>query len=838
MGEWSRELVVGFRQLRQSRGAVASLTLAIGLSIGANLAVVVQLYDVLAPRSPFRDSAGLVVIEHTGGYFTQEADSDSAHSRRLSRPDFQDLQQQQASFTAVGAIQTDYIAMLSGADRPRTVCRIFVSPRALELLGVVPTIGRSFGPGDFDADAGGVALLADGLWRRYFAASASVVGRSVRLDEQPFSVVGVLPRHAAEMLQPRTSLFGADGSALCVITPLVRGRAGEAEGVLEYLRTEGARNLPAVVAVGRLRSGASNSEADSELAVIAGRLRPQHPPRPGTFGLRAVPFRTWRIAAIRPLLLMLAVAAALTLLVACANAAGLLMAESVRRAPELATRIALGASPGHLVRVIAARSLVWSLPGGVLGIVLANAAVGLLRWGVAPGRDPIRDLPLQAWLLIAGAMLTLVIALSSGAAAVWALRGQDLNQSLRNGAQSASGFPRLRAAMVLLTIQVSAAVALTFGAGLLLRSVWILTTSDYGFDLRDGFVIQVQLPRSRYPGVAEQVEFYQHAMSRIRGLPGVTAAGFSSSPPLADAVTTLSGSLKLTTPARTRDIEQLRAQFVSSGYFEALGVKPLRGRLFSQADERAGGSTIVVDEAFCRRLLSGDDPLGAVLWFGRDALRIVGVIGDTRQSLGVDALSRREAADGTVYLSTARFPRPPTWGFLVARTLPGRADVGDGVVGALLSIDASAVVGEPRSFTDLLSTKTAGQRRLSVLLAVMGSVVLLLTAASLTGAFSQLVTLRSREIAIRYCLGAGHGRIVGLTVRHVGATIGSGLVVGVAAGLVLGRALASQLYGVTPTDAWTLASALGLLLIISVVAAAGPLRRAFRVDLPGTLRST
>jgi hypothetical protein len=391
--------------------------------------------------------------------------------------------------------------------------------------------------------------------------------------------------------------------------------------------------------------------------------------------------------------------------------------------------------------------------------------------------------------------------------------------------------------MGLLTLQVAAAVALAFGAGLLLRSLWILSTSDYGFDRQRGFVVDVRLPRSRYQSTSEQLEFYGQALSRIRSLPGVAAAGLSSSPPLTESITTLSGSLKLTTPTETRTIERLHAQFVSSGYFEALGVRLLRGRTFSAEDEQAGGAAIVVDETFCSRFLAGSDPLGAVLWFGRDALRIVGVVADTRQSVDSDAASRLRTDAGTVYLSLTQHARPPTWRFFVVRTSERPADVARAAVDAITPLDPSAFIGDPKSFNELIATKTAAQRRLSVLLGVMASIVLLLMAASLTAALSQLVTLRSREIAIRYCLGAGHHQIIGLTLKHVGMTLGGGLFLGVTAALLLSRALAHQLYGVRSMDVWTLACVLAICAVLSILAAVGPLRRAARIDLPGTLRS-
>lgn len=838
MGELFHELVVASRQWRDARGAIASVTLAIGLSVGANLAIFSQLYSLLAPASPYAHDERLLVVENTGGYSTEDAKADLPYMRQLSWPDFEEVQERQQTFAGLGAATSNYVAVLSGGDRPRAVCRLFVSRHLLEVLGVVPTLGRSFGPEDFATNAAGTVLLTEGIWRRYFASDPSVVGRSVQLDDQPFSVAGVLPSKAADMLTPRTELFALTQSDPCVITPLAHAAAGEAEEVLEYLASEKGRDDPSLLVVGRLRPGGALSQANAELAVMAARLAGRRPNRPGHFGLRAVPFRAWQTRAIRGLLLMLTATAALTLLVACANTAGLLMADSMRRAPEFATRIALGATPGHLIRVVVARSILWSLPGGLAGLLLASVALGLSRWAGAPTHEEIEFSYLRWWLVTISAVLTLGVATVSAGAAAWGLRGGALMQSIRDGGQSGAGRRGRRAAMILLTVQISAAVALAFGAGLLLRSIWIVTTAEYGFDLQHGFVVEVRLPRARYQDSTEQMEFYQRALSRVRRVPGVAAAGFSSSPPLTGAVSTLSGGLRLVTATEARKVERLNAQFVTGEYFDALGMKLLRGRSFSQEDELAGGNTVVVDEAFCRRFTGGGDAVGAVLWFGQDPLTIVGVVADARQSVDANGMPAAPDAGGTVYLSPAKVRMPPTWRFLVVRTFPQANDVAATVAGELLAVEAAAVVGDPKSFSGLLSTKTAGQRRLSLLVTVMGGIVLLLATASLTSALSQLVTLRCREIAIRYALGAAHVHIVGLTLKHLGATLATGLVVGIGAGLLFGRALATQLYGVSATDPWTLTALGGVLATLGILAAAGPLRRAFRIDLPTALRRT
>jgi predicted permease len=536
---------------------------------------------------------------------------------------------------------------------------------------------------------------------------------------------------------------------------------------------------------------------------------------------------------------MLAAAAGLAFLVACANAAGLVLSESVRREPELAIRQAIGAGPSQLLRVVLVRALLWCLPGALLGMLFGAATLALVRWGASAGTDTLGDVRFGPAVLGAGLVLTVVAGLATGGVAAWSMRRHNLIESLREGGQTSStGRRRHRATTTLVAIQVAAATALAIGAALLVHSMWNVVSVDRGFDRDRGFVVQVRLPRSKYPKIDQQATFYEQALARVRALPGVVSAGVSASPPLTNTSVMLGGDLAVETPAGKRTFNRLAGQFVSRGYFEALNMKLVRGRYLGAADEQPNALAVVVDEAFCRRYLKGVDPLASTLRFGDAALSIVGVVGDIRQGTErPGATQRRVNFDGMAYLPYQRFHGSPTWSFLVVRAAGNPSALADATVRELLAVDGAACLDDPRTFARLFAARIAERRRFLSLLGGFAAIVLLLTALSLTGALAQFVAGHSRDIAIRVAIGATRRHIVTLTSRHLGVALLAGLVLGGAGGFVLARALASQLYGLEPTDAPTLASAAAILSVLAVAAAAGPMWRACRIDPASTLRA-
>jgi predicted permease len=836
-GAW-REILFGLRQYRRSPGLAAGVALTIGLGVGANLAIVALLSDIFFPATPYRDASRLVMVENTGPYFFGGSVPEGLNDPQLSMPDFEDLRAGQRSLAAVGGYRDDHVTVMTGGERPRAVCRIFVTSGLLAALGPTPSIGRLLGAGDFAPGAPPAALVTDGLWRSALGSDPGVVGRTIRLDEQSFTVVGVIPAGVFGLLQQRTRLLDEGRVDRCVVTPLVAGGGGNDEAILKYQRT--ARESPGLHVLGRLRQGQTLASVNGDLTSLAAQIREQNKATNAKRGLRAVSLDEWRTSEVRPLLLMLAAAAALAFLVACANAAGLVLTDTIGRQAELGVRQALGAGSSQLVIVVLVRAVLWSLPGAVLGFVFAEAAIAAIRWGAAAGADEVVGVSFGPVVIGAGLAMTLLAGLATGAVVAWSLRRRNLVEALREGGQTASGGRRShRITFALVAVQVAAATTLGVGAALLVHSMWNVVSADRGFDIDKGFTLQVRLPQSKYPTAAACADYYRKALARVRALPGVVSAGVSMSPPLTDTYVMLGGDMVVTTPAGKKTFNRLSGQFVTPGYFESLGMKLVRGRFFTEADDRSEAMVTVVDEAFRRNLLRGADPLASTLSFGPDVLSIVGVVGDVKQA--TDQRADRHPSmmeSGTAYLLFSEHQRrPPPWSFVVVRTSAGGASVPGAVVREMLLVDNLACLSDPRTFSQLFARKVAERQRILGLVGGFAIIVLLITALSLTSALSQFVASHTHDLAIRSALGASRARIVLFTARHLSAALGVGLVAGGVGGLFLERALASQLYGLEPGDLPTIASAVAGLTVLALAAAAAPLWRASRADPASALRA-
>ncbi len=835
-GLW-REILFGLRQFRRSPGLAAGVALTIGLGVGANLAIVALLSDIFFPATPYRDASRLVMIENTGPYFYGGSVPEGLDDPQLSMPDFEDMRAGQRSLAVVGGYRDDHVTVMTGGERPRAICRIFVTQGLFEALGPTPAKGRLLGAGDFAAGAPPVALVTDGLWRSALASDPGAIGRTVNLDEQPFTVVGVIPASAFGLLQQRARLLDEGRVDRCVVTPLVLGSAGNDESILKYMRT--ARESPGLHVLARLRAGQTLASANGDLTSLAARIREQNKATNAKRGLRAVSLDQWRTSEVRPLLLMLAVAAALAFLVACANAAGLVLTDTIGRQAELGVRQALGAGSSQLVLVVLVRAVLWALPGALVGFLFAAATLAAVRWGVSAGADQVASVAFGPAVIGAGLALTLVAGLATGGVAAWTLRRRNLVDALREGGQTTSGGRRShRVTFALVALQVAAATALSVGAVLLVRSMWNVVSADRGFDIDKGFTLQIRLPRSKYPTSAACAEYYRKALARVRALPGVVSAGVSMSPPLTDTYVMLGGDMVATTPAGKKTFNRLSGQFVTSGYLESLGMRLMRGRFFSAADEQAGAPVVVVDEAFRRTYLGGADPLASTLSFG-GVLSIVGVVGDVRQETDQRKGRRSSLTDtGTAYLLfTEHQRRPPPWSFMVVRTAAGGASVPAAVVREMLLVDNLACLGDPQTFGQLFARRVAERQRILGLVGGFAGIVLLITALSLTSALAQFVASHTHDLAIRRALGASRARVVVFTSRQLAAALGVGLVGGGAGSLWLGKALTNQLFGIVPWDPPTIAMAVAGLAVLAVVAAAGPLWRASRIDPARALRA-
>jgi predicted permease len=529
---------------------------------------------------------------------------------------------------------------------------------------------------------------------------------------------------------------------------------------------------------------------------------------------------------------MLACAGALVLLAGSGNAAGVLLTDGLRREGEMAIRRAHGAGRAQLVRLILVKSVVWSVPGGLLALVFGGATLLLVDRTVAGAGAHTARLILVPWVAAGGTILTLTAGLTAGLASAWQLRGGRLTEALKEGGLTASTGRRGRfATQALLALQVAATATLVFGAGLLLRSMWNILAVDPGFDARNAVVVQIQLPRATYPAEADQSTFYERALTRIRALPDVSSAGIIMAAPLSNTAVAVGGDLAIETAQGTvSQLDVINAQFVTPGYFGALGLRLVRGERFTDDHYRDNAPVLLVDEAFCRTHLQGTEPLEAGIRWGDERLAVIGVVADVRQ-FGLTGSARP-----TVYVLHSRIRRAQ-FGFLVVRTFGKPEAVGVDIVREMRIVDPSVCLDDPRTLESLYAARLSQRRRLLGLVGSSAMIVLLLTGMSMLGTLEQFVAGYARDMATRVALGAAPAHIIGLLCGHLGRALGGGLAVGVAGGLALAGTLSAHLFGVTRTDPEALVMTVGLVLGAGVVAAAGPTWRAVRADPVRSLRT-
>ncbi len=822
MREVWTDVVIAIRLFRRSPAFAASVAVTIALGVGATLAILGLLHDSLIGRSPFRDPDRLVVLENTGLYYYEGRVSEGLASSKISGPDWLDIEAQTDTLSEAGAYAS-FSAVMTGGDRPRPIWRTLVSPHLFTVLGAWPRLGRLLQESDFAPGAAPAAVLTDSMWRRHFSSDSGAIGRTIRLDDQPFTIVGVVSDSVLRFLRQPEGLLDQLQDRQ-VISPLRADLAGGDARLFKFVQQQ--RDAPWLFVVGRLRDGRTLAAAQSEMTLIARRLASANPRANRARGLHASSLAEWRTAKVRGTKTMLLVTAVLVFLVASFNASGLILAEGVRHDTETAVRQALGAGSARLIRLELLRSIALAAPGGILALVFAAAALFVVDRTLADGSGAILRTLVEPRVMLAAVAITALAGIVAGAGAAWTLRRQNIADALKQGGPTLSaGRRRQLVTRGLVALQVAAATALVLGAGLMLRSVWNIVAVDLGFDVRRSVVIHVRLPPSRYRTGQDQRAFFQKALRRVRTLPEVRAAGVAATAPLTGTSMVMSGVQILLPSGETRTPERINAQSGMPGYLEALDVRLVRGRWFDDRDE-ASGQAVLVDQAFCRKYLADADPLAVRVRFRSGSLPIVGVVGDVRRdgplAEPVDMLYMMEP-----------FDRPQKWSFLVVRGTGNPRDLGAMVQREVIALDPTVSTDDPQLVSELFADTFATRRRLLVLLAGAASIVVLLTAFSLVSALTQFIAARKREIAIRMALGADGRDVTVLLGRHVAGAVAVGLVAGAAIGFELAGTLSAELFGVTPTDAMTFAQSVALLALLATVAAAGPIWRATRID-PGT----
>ena len=792
------------RSLRRSPGFAAAAIATLALGIGANAAVFSLVRSVLLRPLPFPAPDSLVSIA--------EANSRKGWSAMpASAPNFLDWEAGARSFSSMGAYTTGPIA-LTGRGEPEQLSATWVTAGFFPTLGVGPELGRAFDSAETVRGHDRVVVLSHGLWMRRFGGDPSTVGSSVRIDGEPFTVLGVMPPSF------RFPEEGADAWVPLAFGPEVATQRGA-----HYLEV-----------VARRRPGVAEDGAAAELHAIADRLRVAYPRT--NEGTTAVVRRLsdTLVGEVRPALLMLLAAVGLVTLIACANVANLLLIRASRRSSEIAVRTALGASRARLTRQLLTESLVLASAGAAAGLALAAVSLDLIV-RLAPADVPrLSEVRIDGGVLAFTALWTLAAALVFGLAPALAAVKAGPMRSLRSwGSDAASGRGPVRLRRLLVAAQVAVALVLLVGAGLLVKSLARLSSVDPGFRAEQVLAFDLTLPEARYPNEARQGEFARELLSRVRALPGAQSAAAVFGLPLTGL--SFSSSMRIGNAPEGADEPSAQLRVASDDYFRTLGIPLVAGRLFGPGDAYGGPHAILASQAAARRFWPAGDAVGQHVRFGarpgttRIEGEIVGIVGDVRDAeLGVGP--RPE-----FYASMAQ---APVAAFHVAIRTSGRPGaLADPVRAAVHGLDPEIVVNGLSSLGEIVSRSVARPRFTTRLLLLFAVMALTLSAVGIYGVIAFAVSQRTREIGIRMALGADRRAVRGLVMRDGLRLTLAGLGLGLAGAFAATRLLAGFLYEVRPADLATHLIVTLILLGVALAACWIPARRASRVEPMAALRS-
>jgi putative ABC transport system permease protein len=799
----------GVRQLRKNLGATAVMVFTLALAIGAATAIFSVVYGVLLRPLPYTDANRIMAVF--------EVNSEGTRSR-LADPNFDDFREQNRSFQAI-AKYNDNTASVSGTSQPTRTTIAGVSPDFLRVFGVQPILGRDFSTSDAKKGAAPTVLVSHGYWSQYLGSSPDLSQLHLKIDGAVFSVIGVLP--AGFQFPPDVEVW------------LPADLGGE----------NSSRTSHNCSAVGRLREGVTVEQANQDISAIARRIHDTSSEQ-GDYLLKdgiVLPLQDSITGKARPALLVLLGAVGFLLLVACANVANLLLAQASVRERELAIRSALGAARGRLIRQFLTEAFLLALVGGGLGVLGALGGVaGLVA--LAPGNLPRLDsVSISIPVMVFALLLSTVVAASLGAFTAARATSGDPRKGLVEGGRGQAGSQgSQRVGRVLVVAQMAITLVLVVGAGLLGRSLMKVVEVNPGFQVDKIVTMDVSLPWVEDPkGKAGQGIFFANLMDRLKQIPGVRKVGAASALPLVEGGLPDGMFLLMTQNEVPKTMDGFGALFqqkerlgsadfcvATDGYFQALGIPLIRGRIF---DEWEGANTphvAVISESLAHDRWPNQDPLGHTIEFGNmdgdlRLLTIVGIVGDTHE-YGLDAPPRP-----TVYVNL--FQRPRTTVTLTMLSDAGTGSVVSAARGILQDLNPE-IPAKFGTFSQIYSASLASRRFNVILVGFFGITALLLATAGVFGVMAYSVSRRTREIGVRVALGADRSDVLRMILGQGLRTIFIGVAIGIAGSLALTRTVASLLFGVTPTDPLTFGGVTLLLVGAALAACYIPARRATKVD--------
>ncbi|HXG68897.1 MAG TPA: ABC transporter permease [Blastocatellia bacterium] len=808
-----QDIRFGLRRLAKSPGFTVIALLSLALGIGANTAIFSLVNAVLLRPLPFHDPDRLVMVWEEASF--------AGFPRNTPAPaNYADWKAQNQVFEDMAAL-TWRTYNLTGDGEPEKVSAYAVTANFFPLLGVQPALGRTFLPEEDKPDAGKVAVLSYGLWQSRYGGEPGIIGRDILLNGEKHTVIGVMPA-GFQFLESYIGLW----------VPAAFSQ--------EELANRGSHYLTVVA---RMKPGVTLPQAQSDMEAIMQRIGRDFPNNTfaGKLGAVVLPLHEQLAGEVRRPLMVLLVAVGLVLLIACANIANLLLARAASRRKEIAVRTALGAGRTRIMRQLLTESVLLAGAGGLAGMLFASWSFAFLQSMIPADMVLSTSLKIDDRVLGYTLLISLLTGIIFGLAPAFQASKVDLNEALKQGggrAISAADGNKLRGALVV--TEIALALVLLVGAGLLMQTFFRLRQQYSGLRPEGVLTLRTQLPRNKYREHPRRVAFYDQVLERVKALPGVISAGYSTSVPLEWKGGT-SGFV-----VEGRQLEQMLAQGlsydanhrqVSADYLKTMGIPLRQGRYFDETDNAQSMPVAIINETMARQYWPDENPIGKRFKIGGPDedipwLTVVGVVGDVRQ-MGLDVPVKAE-----MYVPYQQGAQHPWYAprDLVLRAAGDPKSLVAAVRSAVRAVDPEQPVSNIRTMDEILGEE-AGPRRMGViLLAAFAGLALLLASLGIYGVLAYFVAQHTPEIGVRLALGASPRDILGLVLRRGMRLTLLGVSIGLAASFALTRLMASLLYGVSATDPATFAAVALLLAGVALLACYLPARRATKVDPMVALR--
>jgi putative ABC transport system permease protein len=786
---------------------IVVFTLALG--IGANTAIFSVVDAVLLAPLPYGEPDNLVVL-------WAKNEKQNVTQQPVSYPNIVDLKQANDVFEHLSAVRGELFS-LTDRDEPERVTGVRVSTDILTLLGTTPVLGRNFVPEEEQPSKAAVALVSHGLWQRRYSGDPRLIGQAIIIDGKSYTVIGILPEW---LKQPGITLGNLSGPDVWI--PVVPAAS------------EQNRNFANMRMLARLKPGLTLAQAKTEVDALGARLERQYPDSNTNLRFGVVGLREQLTGRVNKALWILLGVVGCVLLIACANVANLLLARAASRQSEIAVRSALGATRPQLIRELLTECVVLSLTGGLLGLSLAYLGVTLmtsLNSGAIPRAD---EIGISGEVLVFTLLVSLLTGVAFGIVPAFQSSRSQLAEDLKEAKKGASVSVRHRRSLDgLVVVEIALALVLVAGAGLMTRSFRSVLRIDAGFDPHNVLTFSAALPLATYKDQQQHVQFFERALAKIQALPGVQAAAGTFRVPIAGFATVIFTVQGKPVPTGQAPIADYRT--ITVRYFQAMGIRLLKGREFTDRDRADTPDAVIVNEELARRFWPGEDPIGKRLQVGTEFMRwreVIGVVGNAKLS-GLEA-----NIDPAIYVPFPQnsWPNALRNSFIVLRTATDPKSLVPAIRRELRSVDPTFPITQIRTMDEIVGDSLSQRRFNTVLLGLFAFLAVALAGVGIYGVMSYGVSQRTREMGIRLALGARQSDITKL-VTSTGARLAAlGIAIGIVAAAISSRLISSLLFGITATDPITFVLTAVLLGAVTLLASYIPSRRAARTDPISALR--